>query len=647
LHTLWHDHGGRVERDRAAHRGESWMGMDDRRGLGGTTEALLAALETSSQPAAVVHGDRHLWTNSAYQRLTGHSDAWLRTVGLDTVVRPQHRPSIRQACAAPPAGPMVAHLANPAHPACWASLVLTPLPLEPGSEHDRTEEGHRAATGQPLLVTAADLTDEREERDRLAHRALHDPLTGLPNRTMFLERLRRVLLRQARAGQGTVAVLFVDLDRIKRINDQYGHAAGDHVLTVAADRLVHAVRPDDVVARLGGDEFTILLNDVGGRAEAQSIAQRCLRLLAAGLELGEETISLGASIGVAVGDVDTDPEALVGRADRAMYQAKAAGRGRVKVALDDDDSPFLDERAAMEADLRVALERDQLRVHYQPIVDLTTGRVAAAEALLRWEHPVRGLLPAGAFITIAEESGLITSLGCWVVDRVIADLADWDRAGIVLPEVFVNVSVQQLADGTLVGHVRGRLEHHDVAAERLCLEITETEIMSGARVVEHIHALHALGCCLVVDDFGTGYSSLSRLIDLPVGVVKIDRSFITGVGEDPRATAVVSATLLLAHDLRQRAIAEGVETAEQLQWLVEAGCSFAQGFLLSRAVPRETLVEVLRRGRLGEDRWGWALGPGSTWPVEDAAGEPDAQARENEAHDAGTTYAQDETPHRR
>ncbi len=445
-----------------------------------------------------------------------------------------------------------------------------------------------------VLVAGWDRTAERETLQQLRHHATHDTLTGLPTRALFLEHLHHALSRLQRLSGASAWVLFIDLDRLKQVNDAYGHAAGDQLLSGIAGRLRQAVRPQDVVSRMGGDEFTVLLEDIPDRRHALAIAERCLTLISAEYPIAGNVVRVTASIGIAAASADAIAEDVLAQADAAMYQAKAGGRNRVECP-EHSQLPHLSARAALERQLAGALDRGELQVHYQPIFDLSDGRVTAGEALLRWAHPERGLLSAAEFIDIAEEAGFISRIGEWVCDTVTADLAEWDQQGNSVGQVYLNIAAQQLADGTFVNHVTRSLSRHGLLAHRLCLEITETEIMSSVRTLEHLHALHDLGCALVVDDFGTGYSSLSRLIDLPVDVVKIDRSFIAGVGVDFRPTAVVSATLLLAHDLRQGSIAEGVETAEQHRWLIDAGCTHAQGFLLGTPQPAPAFIDLAAR----------------------------------------------------
>ncbi|MDP9417003.1 MAG: EAL domain-containing protein [Actinomycetota bacterium] len=551
------------------------------------TTTWTTALAGSLVPTAVVTLDGHAWANDAYTELVARAGEELGALSVDSLTHPEDVAAISSAGAgaATSGVPAVlpARLVRPDGEVRWVSLALTPLPGASGA----------------VLLQAVDFTAEQEAQQELRHHATHDVLTGLPNRLLFTEHLDHAISRLSRCQGACAAVLFIDLDRVKHVNDTYGHAAGDRLLVSVAEHLRDAVRPHDVVARLGGDEFTVLLEDVCDRDQAVLIGQRCLASIATGEHVPGEHVRVTASVGVAVADsgkaTATD---VLAEADAAMYRAKAEGRNRVAF-LDEPLPLHQTPRAALERQLAGALERGELEVHYQPIVDLTTGRITAGEALLRWRQPGHGLRSAGEFIHIAEAAGYLVDIGNWVPEVVAADLREWDERGVRVDHVYINVAGQQLADKNFVQHLSDVLTRHRVHPARLCVEITETAFMSSAGTLEQLHAVHELGCTLVVDDFGTGYSSLSRLIDLPVDVVKIDRSFIAGVGLDPRPSAVVSATLLLAHDLRQLTIAEGVETAQQHRWLVEAGCTHAQGFGIAPPVPADTFAELAAGPLLG------------------------------------------------
>ncbi len=537
---------------------------------------MLEALSTSAAPTAVVAAGQLQWANPACATLFGAHLHDLAGHAVERFVLAEETAAVAESLRSASGGESVESVHRVVRPdgeVRWVSAVMTPL--------------RGLDTGSGVLLQLADLTAERHAQRELRHAATHDALTGLPNRLLFTEHLDQELRRLRRHPNSGVAVLFIDLDRFKHVNDTYGHAAGDELLVSVARRLRAAVRPQDVVSRLAGDEFAVLLEDVCAGEVARDIARRCLAAIGATHPVQGKQLAMSASIGITMtSGEECSAEEILAAADAAMYRAKDNGRGRAEYLT----GPVTHQtpRAVLERELAHALERRQLEVHYQPIVDLRTRTVCAAEALLRWRHPTRGLMTAATFVPLAEDAGLIPGIGDWVTDVVCADLHRWDSTGFVLGCVYVNVSAQQVSR-SLVDNVAACLERHDVDAARLRLEITESELMSASATLEHLDALHRLGCSLVVDDFGTGYSSLSRLIDLPIDVVKIDRSFISGVGLDPRPTAVVSAAILLAHDLRQGVVAEGVETDEQRRWLLEAGCTYAQGFGIAPPVPASDL----------------------------------------------------------
>ena len=427
-----------------------------------------------------------------------------------------------------------------------------------------------------------DITALRQSEDELAHQALHDPLTGLANRALLNDFLERALARRD-APDPSVAVLFIDLDRFKLVNDSLGHRAGDALLIAIGERLEGLVRPTDLVARLGGDEFVVVLDSVEDRRDPISIAGRIRSELAIPVEIeGTEVVTAG-SIGIAVATARSDADGLLGDADAAMYLAKSNGRNRYEI-FDAQLRTQATEKLRMENALRRALEHGGLEVHYQPEIDLASGALVGAEALVRWNHPADGQLEAWAFIELAEETGLILDVGAWVLGEACRQAGRWRRDH---PDrdltIRVNLSGRQFAQVDLVRQVVQALEEGDVPASSLCLEITETALMAdpamGLRV---LNDLRALGVELAIDDFGTGYSSLSYLKRFPVDVLKIDRSFVDGLGKDPDDTAIVTAIISLARSLGLRVVAEGVETPCQLAELRRLGCDHAQGFLFAR-----------------------------------------------------------------
>jgi diguanylate cyclase (GGDEF)-like protein/PAS domain S-box-containing protein len=447
-------------------------------------------------------------------------------------------------------------------------------------------------TEQGRLVSAAvrDVTDRKLAADALAHQATHDPLTGLPNRNLFLDRLDHALSR-ARRTRGKVAVLFLDLDDFKLVNDTRGHETGDLLLVALTPRLKAALRPGDTVARFGGDEFVVLCEDLVIDAAAPSIAKRMADACARPIKIGEHEHIITVSTGIVIVDGGAStPSNVLRDADAAMYQAKAQGKGRIGL-FDERVRAQLIERIAVESSLRRALEKHELRLYYQPVFSLEQNRIVGAEALLRWEHPQRGLLGPGDFIAIAEDSGLIVPIGEWVLEEACRQAVVWrDRANGEEPlHVSVNLSPRQVSRSNVVAAVQRVLRKTGLEAELLDLEITEGEAAALA-----LRELKSVGVGLVLDDFGTGYSSLSHLKRFTIDALKIDRSFVNGLGSpDSGDGAIVNAVVSMAKALDVSVTAEGVETEEQLAVLRENGCPFAQGYLISRPVPPEQLDRLL------------------------------------------------------
>jgi diguanylate cyclase (GGDEF)-like protein/PAS domain S-box-containing protein len=445
-----------------------------------------------------------------------------------------------------------------------------------------------------FVVQIHDVSARRLVEEQLAHQALHDPLTGLPNRVLFTDRLQQALVRQLRNGR-QVAVLFIDLDRFKLINDGLGHVAGDSVLREAARRLDAAARAQDTVSRFGGDEFTVLCEDVSA-ASAVEIAERLLAELSQPFDYEGQELHLGASVGARVSDGPaTEPDRMLRDADLALYAAKQRGRGRVELF---DPAARLSgfDPLALEQALRAALRRGELRLHYQPLVDLTTDRVRGLEALLRWEHPKQGTISPGEFIPVAEQSGLIVPIGEWVLGEACRQLACWRADGTVdhTVQMAVNVSPIQLCRPELPGTVDRALASAGVEPEALCIEVTESAMIHEV-ALETLRELKDRGISIALDDFGVGFSSLSQIRELPqLDAIKVDRSFTAGLGENKSDGAVVRAVLSLAGTLGLVAVAEGVETEEQLERLRRLGCDIGQGFLLSQPRPAVELESYLR-----------------------------------------------------
>jgi diguanylate cyclase (GGDEF)-like protein/PAS domain S-box-containing protein len=427
------------------------------------------------------------------------------------------------------------------------------------------------------------------------HRALHDPLTGLPNRALALDRLESALARRRRDGRA-VAVLLADLDQFKLVNDSLGHAAGDDLLVALAPRLHDAVRPSDTVARLGGDEFLVICEQLDGAHEAIRVAERVAHAITQPIVLATGEHFITASIGIAVADsADALPEDLLRDADAAMYRAKERGRGRYEL-FDEVLRKRVLLRLRTENELRRGLEKGELRVVYQPVVELAGGSVTAVEALVRWQHPSRGLLDPVDFIPVAEDSGLIGALGDWVLAAACRDGAAWQRR-FPRPEpllVCVNTSARQLANAAFPARVADTMGRHGLAPGSLALEITESVLMEEAHApVTVLASLREYGLRLMLDDFGTGYSSLAYLKRFPLDVLKIDRSFIAGLGRDEEDSAIVAAIVQMARTLGLTVVAEGVERPEQLERLRELDCDRVQGRLIAEPMPADDVARLM------------------------------------------------------
>jgi diguanylate cyclase (GGDEF)-like protein len=431
---------------------------------------------------------------------------------------------------------------------------------------------------------------------QLRHAARHDSLTGLPNRAYFMERLRHALERPRHGIESTCAVLFLDLDNFKVVNDSLGHHAGDELLITVASRLQGCTRGADVVARLGGDEFAILLTGIGDGSDAARVAERILADLGGRIDLGGYEVFSSVSIGIALSAVTGErPEYLVRSADMAMYRAQQSGRARFELF---DRAMHADalRRLQLETELRHALERDEFLLHYQPIVSLASGRIVGAEALLRWQHLERGVVSPADFVPIAEDTGLIIPLGYWALEEACRQACTWrpTAPGRPAPSLNVNLSVKQFAQRDLVERVARALQETGLEASRLNLEITESIVIEKPELATHVLTqLKALGVRIHMDDFGTGYSSLGYLHRLPLDALKIDREFISHMESSGRALQLVRTIQTLVRDLGLKAIAEGVTTTEQLRLVREIGCHAGQGYLFSAPLDAEAFRLLL------------------------------------------------------
>ena len=447
---------------------------------------------------------------------------------------------------------------------------------------------------QYFLAHFLDISDHKSLEEQLAHQALHDSLTGLPNRALLLDRLAHGLAGSHRRGM-QLGVMFLDIDHFKMVNDALGHPLADELLCHVANRLSETIRPGDTVARIGGDEFVVVCDD-NSPFEIEQVANRILQSLSQPFMVGDQEVGVTVSLGIAIADEVATPESLLRDSDTAMYRAKDRGRGCVEL-FDEAMRLKAEQRSAMSAALRRALERDEFTVYYQPIIDLSTGAMVSAEALLRWEHPDGVLIGPEEFIPLAEETGLIVPIGAWVLEQACLRLAEWQGTEPSM-SLAVNFSVRQMIAPDVVGLITDVLERTGASPDGLCLELTESLFMKNvAYFGDTLSRLKTLGVKLSIDDFGTGYSALSYLNRFPVDGVKVDRSFVDGLGTDLHASALVSAIIALADALDLEVTAEGVETQEQLANLKRLGCRRAQGFFFARAMPEAEMNQLVAESR--------------------------------------------------
>jgi diguanylate cyclase (GGDEF)-like protein/PAS domain S-box-containing protein len=470
----------------------------------------------------------------------------------------------------------------------WVSTTKLPL---------RDHDGNIVGT----FGISRDITHRKSAEEQLQHRAFYDPLTDLPNRALFLDRLQHLFNRSRRAmGHAPFAVLYLDLDRFKSINDSLGHQAGDELLVGIGRRLQRCVRPGDTLARMGGDEFTVLLDDIGSEADATRVADRIHQELAAPLKVRDHEVFTSVSVGIALSSAGYDcPEDMLRDADTAMYRAKAGGRARYQV-FGGDMHLVAVSALQLETDLRHAIERREIVPHYQPIVDLDSGAVVGFEALARWRHPTRGLLPPDLFIPVAEETNLVGAIDEWMLAEACRQARDWQRKYPAFSKlgISVNVSGRQLVQGGVAAGVERVLAATGLDPTCLTLEITESALMqnlsAGAGVVQR---LHAMSVGLHLDDFGTGYSSLAYLHSFPGHALKVDRSFVSRMDQAPHQPAIVKAIVSLAQNLGMDVIAEGIESRAQAEALRALHCRRGQGFLFSTALPAREAERLIASGR--------------------------------------------------
>ncbi|MDP2902947.1 MAG: EAL domain-containing protein [Methylovulum sp.] len=456
---------------------------------------------------------------------------------------------------------------------------------------------YRDSAGQPLRIVCfnQDITERKASEKRINYLAFYDPLTGLPNRRLLQERLKYNIELGRREGK-SMAVLMLDLDRFKAVNDGLGHTSGDELLTQVAARLSSRLRDIDTVARLGGDEFTILLSNITHQEDVGKIAQAIIEDLARPFQLSQsDDVRIGASIGISLyPQHDNTPEKLMDHADLALYQAKKEGRGCFAY-FSEELTAHVHNRIALESRLRKAIEQQELRVYYQPQVDIASGKIIGAEALVRWHHPEQGLIPPVRFIPIAEESGLIIAIGEWVLYETCRQGRAWLDAGLLPLTLAVNVSSHQFRYSNITNLVASILEKTGFPACQLELEMTESSLMEDQdNVIAVLSGLRAQGIRLAIDDFGTGYSSLAYLKKFPVDVLKIDKSFIDDIPYDQSDTEIAATIISMGHVLGFKVLAEGVETVEQLAFLREKGCDIYQGYIKSKPLPAEGFMQLMR-----------------------------------------------------
>jgi diguanylate cyclase (GGDEF)-like protein len=453
---------------------------------------------------------------------------------------------------------------------------------------------HKSDLNSSILRRSVLAAIERKRSEtQLAHRALHDELTGLPNRALFLDRLG-VALDRSRRTSASVAVLFLDVDNFKEVNDSLGHAAGDRVLAALAERLRAMLRPMDTVARFGGDEFTFLFEELASEREVVLIAERISRTTSVPIQHDHGQVTVTVSIGIAmVGDPNIPPETVIREADAAMYRAKELGRARYEL-FDEASRARAMDRLELESALRLAVERSELRVHYQPKVSLdATPVVTGFEALVRWQHPERGLLAPDQFLPLAEETGLVLPIGEFVLDQALRQLARW-RASNPALTMSINVSSRQLEDAGLVSTLAAALRGQGTDPHTVCLEVNETAITEHPELAARVFdGLKGVGVRLAIDDYGTGLGSLANLKLLPFDALNIDQSLIGDLSHDPDQAPVIGAIVELAHALGLSVLAEGVETEAQADHLRRLGCDGAQGFLFGRPVPEDEAGKLI------------------------------------------------------
>lgn len=450
--------------------------------------------------------------------------------------------------------------------------------------------------GRPVRLVGymSDITDRKAHDQALYQAAFHDELTGLANRALFMNRLEQVIVRGKRLGENLAAIMFLDLDRFKSINDTLGHQIGDEVLKIVSNILKNHTRPTDTISRIGGDEFTVLLDPVESLEEAENIATRILEQLNRAYQIDEKEVYIGSSIGLTlIDDPNIEAQILLRNADLAMYEAKTNQKDGVEIFDKERHQQLLD-HMEIESDLRNAVKNDELLVYYQPIIDLKTGHVISFESLMRWRHPQRGFVSPGLFIPLAEEIGLIGMVGRFTVESVCKQLRLWQAETNDCPNISVNISVRQLMDNTMYRELYQILSDLGDLVRFISVEVTETVIMQDPKIIiERLKELRALNMKIYMDDFGTGYSSLSYLANFPLDVIKIDQAFVTNMLVDQKAERLVASIVHLAKDLGLTTVAEGVETEQQMEKLIQLECNYGQGHYFAKAMNAQVAREIV------------------------------------------------------
>ena len=578
------------EQGRPLHLTGSVLDIDERRearlALARSESKYRTLVEHSQVGVFVMDGDRYTYANGAFARMLGYREAELVGRTWREIMAPEAVPQSERRDADRLAGRAV----SPDFESCllhrdghrvYVRVSIGPVQID-GVEH--------------LTGTVLDITRQREAEDRLRFHATHDPLTGLPNRMLFNQKLASSMLGASRAAGTPYAVLFLDLDGFKWVNDSLGHGAGDRLLVQIARRLEDSLLSDVLIARYGGDEFTLLPDGPCDGDRAEAIARTVIGLFEQPFDIGGQQVFSSASIGIVMGRRDYEsPDQVLRDADTAMYRAKSAGKSGF-VVFDEGMHQEALSRLQLETDFRLAFERAEFRVHYQPIVELRGGRLVGAEALVRWQHPRRGLLSPAELLPLAEETGLIMDLDAWVLQQACAQLARWRAAFPALANLSMNVNVdeRQMVSPGIVDEVLSLLRKHQLPPACLRLEVTETAFRGGrGQAEQRLLALKAVGVGLVVDDFGTGYSSLESFASSPFDALKMDQVFIRDIQSNPRHRAIVRTINSFAEELGLTLTAEGIETTGQRDALLEIGCEFGQGFLFARALPPEQFEQML------------------------------------------------------